>query len=123
MPCSEKESLERRCRSLEEQISQLTSNDTIDRQMQRLQDENEKHKNTREEMENALQAERNAFDARLLERDRESARVRAELQSELDAARKRLQDMQESMSRVERSFQEQVVHSCVRALCLISQLR
>ncbi len=113
MRCSEKESLERRCRSLEEQISHLTSNDTIERQMQRLQDENEKHKNTREEMENALQAERNAFDARLLERDRESARVKTELQSELDAAQKRLHDMQESISRVERSFQEQVEHSCV----------
>ena len=52
---SEKDSVERRCRSLEQQISQLTGNDTAERQMQRLQDENQMHRNTREEMENAIQ--------------------------------------------------------------------
>ena len=55
-----------------------------------------------------LQAERNTFDARLLERERETARITAELQAELQSARKRIDDMKEDTVKSERSSQAQV---------------
>ena len=51
----EKDSLERQCRSLESRVSELSRDDSIERQMQRLQDESEANRNKREEMENAIQ--------------------------------------------------------------------
>eukprot|EP01050_Picozoa_sp_SAG11_P021846 SAG11_NODE_3978_length_2125_cov_1.100691_1_plen_115_part_10 len=70
--------------------------------MERLQQEAEAQRQARQELENAIQAERNGFSARQLEREREVAAATAELEDELKECRRQLEELSAGLSQAQR---------------------
>lgn len=68
----EKEKLERRCIHLDQKLQDMP-HESSDQALLRMQEESASSRNKREEMENALAAERNAMNARMLEQQRDSS--------------------------------------------------
>ena len=102
----QKEQLERRCAHLEQKFGEGPQ-ESFEQQMARLQDEADAHRVKQEEMANVLGAERNAMNARLLEKEREHSQHEAEMSAELSAAKARVEELKEDIVRAERMYQSQ----------------